>query len=72
MFENTKVCGQVDLSDFAPNLQVCSLWGVNRLWKDLEKVSEEKVSCIPLKNGRIITIFMGLQTSHATASTNKR
>ena len=50
MSENTKVCVQVDLSDFAQNLQVGSLWGVDRLCKALEKVSEGNLEiCIPLK-----------------------
>ena len=72
MSENTKVCVQVVLSDFAQNLQVGSLWGVDRLCKALEKVSEGNLAiCIPLKNGRNITLFMGLETSHATAYTNK-
>ena len=72
MSENTKVCVQVDLSDFAQNLQVGSLWGVDRLCKALENVSEGNLEiCIPLKNGRNITLFMGLETSHATAYTNK-
>ena len=72
MSENTKVCVQVDLSDFAQNLQIGSLWGVDRLCKALEKVSEGNLEiCKPLKNGRNITLFMGLETSHATAYTNK-
>ena len=36
MPENTKVCVQVDLSDFGQNLQVCSLSGVDQLCKALE------------------------------------
>ena len=48
------------------------LWGVDRLCKALEKVSEGNLEiCITLKNGRNITLFMGLETSHATAYTNK-
>ena len=67
MFENTKVYVQVDFSDFAQILQVCSLWGVDWLCKALENVSEGNLeTCIPLKNGRNITLLMGLQTSHAT------
>ena len=46
MCENTKVCVQVDLSDFAQNMQVGSLWGVNRLCKTLEKVSEGNLEII--------------------------
>ena len=71
MSENTKVCVQVDLPDFAQNLQVGSLWGVDRLCKALEKVSEGNLEIwIPLRNGRNITLFMGLETSPATAYTN--
>ena len=55
---------------FPISLKFCryvSLWGVDRLCKALEKVSEGNLeTCIPLKNGRNITLFMGLQTSHAT------
>ena len=58
MSENTKVCVQVDLSDFAQNLQVGSLWGVDRLCKALEKVSEGNLEIwIPLRNGRNITLL---------------
>ena len=59
MSENTKVCVLVDLSDFAQNLQVGSLWGVDRLCKALENVSEGNLEiCIPLKNGRNITLLV--------------
>ena len=54
MSENTKVCVQVDLSDFAQNLQVGCLWGVDRLCKALEKVSEGNLEiCIPSKMAEI-------------------
>ena len=72
MSENTNVCVQVNLSDFAQNLQVGSVWGVDRLCKANEKVSEGNLEiCIPLKKWPQIALFMGLQTSHATAYTDK-
>ena len=73
MSENTKVCVQVDLSDFAQNLQVGSLWGVDRLCKALEKVSEGNLEIwIPSEMAEISqSLFMGLETSRATAYRNK-
>ena len=54
MSESTTVCAQVHLSDFARNLQVCSIWGVHRLCKALEKVSEGILeTCIPSKIAEI-------------------
>ena len=66
MSENTKVCVQVDLSDFAQNLQVGSLWGVDRLCKALEKVSEGNLEiCLPLKNGRNIIYGSRNESRHS-------
>ena len=66
---------QVDLSDFPQIWEVRFLGeggGVDRLFKSLEKVSEGKLELdIPLNIGQNITLFMGLETRHATAYTTK-